>query len=195
MCWTNTLKTVRHYWEKVKTQICLCLCLTLNQLLEKSINTLYMPELVYTILLINALTTILSMAFKDMLEFWRSAEDSLHVCISAHFPAAAERSPVRCSFPPSCTGRNQAGRSLEPSHMEGRPSDHTLPRDTALSREASSDPEGSTIRERAWTLPAPSSLECWKFISLWISCVLPNNRPFVPEDGAIWIKQVPHGVR
>lgn len=85
-----------------------------------------MPELVYTILLINALTTVLSMAFKDMLEFWRSAEDSLHVCISAHFPTAAERSLVRCSFPPSCTGRNQAGSSPEPSHMEGRPSDHTL---------------------------------------------------------------------
>lgn len=84
-----------------------------------------MLEFVYTILFINALVTISSVLFKDMLEFWRSAEGSLQVCSSAHLPAAAERVPDRCS-PPSCTGRNQAGSSLEPSHVEGRHSDHTL---------------------------------------------------------------------
>lgn len=126
-----------------------------------------MLELVYIILFINALITISSVLFKDVLEFWRSAEGSLQVCSSAHLPAAAEGGPDRCSLP-SCTGRNQAGSSLEPSHVEGR--DHTLYL------------EALHIPGRLLTLRvAPSET----------SCVLPNNnRPrkmyFVPEDGAIW---------
>ena len=129
-----------------------------------------MLEFVYTILFINALVTISSVLFKDMLEFWRSAEGSLQVCSSAHLPAAAERVPDRCS-PPSCTGRNQAGSSLEPSHVEGRHSDHTL------YLEALHIPGRLFLTLRV----APSGT----------SCVLPNNnRPrkmyFVPEDGTIW---------
>ena len=82
--------------------------------------------MVYTILLINGLITILRVVFKDMLEFWRSAEGSLQVCISTQLPPAVESGPDRCSPSPSHIGRNQASSSIEPRKLDGRPSDHIL---------------------------------------------------------------------